>query len=122
MNMFQDMLGKSWSQFVSLRKVLHMRSQIEEGLRLAENWMSKKCFMVCTSNNHKDGTGMMVRRVVQDASARFDTVSVENLHHLGYLDLTKFGRLNAVDVETIEAWCLKTLNLNPDYSALTDMD
>ena len=65
-------------------KVLHLKNQIEIGLNNAESWMSKRNMMVCIDRAQRDGTALMVRRVVQDAGTKFETVSVESLHHLGF--------------------------------------
>ena len=100
-------------------KVLHLKNQIEIGLNNAESWMSKRNMMVCIDRAQRDGTALMVRRVVQDAGTKFETVSVESLHHLGFADLTKLGRLTAIDVDDIGRWCQRTLNLNPDCSSLS---
>ena len=115
----------NWSNTSSLTptlnfgKVLHLKNQIEVGLKAAETWMSKRNMMVCMDRTQRDGTALTVRRVVQDAGTKFETVSVESLHHLGYADLTKLGRLTAIDVDDIGRWCQRVLQLNPEFNSLS---
>lgn len=78
--------------------------------------MAKRNMMICTDRANRDGTALMIRRAVQDASTRFETATMESLHHLGYVDLTKLGRMTAIDVDDVAKWCQRTLALNADHS------
>ena len=65
---------------------------------------------------------MVIRKALQDAGGRFEGCSMETLHHLGFCDLTKYGRLTAPDVDDVATWCHKTLSLNPNYRPSFDID
>ena len=100
------------------KQVLHLRNQLEIGMAAAEGFMQRRLFMVCNTKASTSNTAMIVRRALQDAGSRFDSCTMENLHHLGFCDLTKYGRLTAPQIEDIASWCYRTLSLNPNYSTL----
>ena len=55
---------------------------------------------------------------LQDASSRFDAADISKVHHLGFIDLTKFGRLAAPEINDVAQWTHQLLSQNPDYSLL----
>ncbi|CAK9106475.1 Uncharacterized protein SCF082_LOCUS49592 [Durusdinium trenchii] len=48
----------------------------------------------------------------------FDSVDTEKVHHIGFCDLSKWGRLSVPEVDEVASWALRTLNQNPEYSNL----
>lgn len=98
-------------------QVLHLRNQLEIGLQQAEAFMQKRLYMAC--NNSKmsaQNAQAMVRRTAQEAARKFDKVTLDSVHHLGYVDMTKLGRLSAPDIQDLATWCQRTLAFNPDRS------
>ncbi|CAJ1431871.1 unnamed protein product, partial [Effrenium voratum] len=77
-------------------KVMHMKNQIDIGLTVADALMSKRLTMVCTDK--QVGLSGFARRVVQDASAKFDSAAIGRTHHLGIADLSKVGRMAAPEI------------------------
>ena len=57
-----------------------------------------------------------VRRVIGDANQKFQAVQVEKMHHVGFLDLSKYGRLTVPDINDAAQWCHQVLNLNENFS------
>ncbi|CAK9049972.1 unnamed protein product, partial [Durusdinium trenchii] len=57
-----------------------------------------------------------MRRVLTDAQQRFDAADLNHLHHLGFIDVTKYGRLSAVEIQEICTWCHQLLSQNPEFS------
>eukprot|EP00435_Cladocopium_sp_Y103_P033913 s1822_g8.t1 len=97
-------------------KVLHMRDQIEIGLGVCEKFMEKRCLMVRQSD--KSALTTFVRRVIGDANQKFQGVQVEKMHHVGFLDLSKYGRLTVPDINDAAQWCHQVLTLNENFSIL----
>ena len=91
-----------------------MRDQIETGLAVAEKLMERRCMMVCSSD--KTGLANVIRRAMTDAVPKFESVAMDKMHHVGYIDFSKFGRLTQPDVENAALWCQRVLNLNDNYS------
>ena len=60
------------------------------------------------------------RRALADATAKFENASIEKMHHVGYVDLSKFGRLTVPDISDCANWAHKVLSYNPNYSYLDD--
>ncbi|CAK9077334.1 unnamed protein product [Durusdinium trenchii] len=103
---------------VDVAEVLHLRDQIEIGLGLADRWMERRCLMLCTDKGQKDSLTGFTRRLLQDATTAFPDTDISHMHHLGFLDSTKFGRLGMPEINEMASWCLKVLNLNPDLSMI----
>ena len=103
-----------WANF----KVLHMRDQIQVGLGVAESFLQKRLMMLCADKNKGNSFAGLVRRVLQDALQKFDAADTNKIHHLGFVDMTKYGPLSAVEVNEACQWCFQLLSQNPDYSDL----
>ena len=58
----------------------------------------------------------MVGRVCSDASTRFQGVDLQRMHHIGYVDLTKYGRLTVPDINDAAPWALQVLEMNENFS------
>ena len=99
-------------------EVLHMRDQINVGLGVADSLMQKRLLMVCADKNKGNILSGLMRKVLQDATSRFDAADINKLHHLGFVDLSKFGRLAAPEINDICLWCHQLLSQNPEYSIL----
>ena len=99
-------------------EVLHMRDQITVGLGVADSFMQKRLLMVCSDKNKGNIFSGLMRRVLQDASNRFDATDINKLHHLGFVDLSKFGRLAAPEINDICTWCHQLLSQNLENSIL----
>ena len=99
-------------------EVLHMRDQITVGLGVADSFMQKRLLMVCSDKNKGNIFSGLMRRVLQDASNRLDATDINKLHHLGFVDLSKFGRLAAPEINDICTWCHQLLSQNPENSIL----
>lgn len=110
--------GVGCRQQRKLVKVLHMRDQIQAGLGVADTLMDRRMLMICSDKNIAQSFGGLTRRALADAGQRFDATDVNKTHYLGFIDLTKFGRLSAIAVNEVANWCLQLLNQNPDYSFL----
>lgn len=93
-----------------------MRDQLDIGLGVCEKFTQKRCFMV-RSADRTALTGM-VRRVCSDASTRFQGVDLQRMHHIGYVDLTKYGRLTVPDINDAAQWALQVLEMNENFSTL----
>ena len=63
-------------------------------------------------------THWVTRRVLAEAGQRFPDVQMDQIHHIGFLDTTKFGRLSMPEIDAMACWAQKVLNLNPDRSIL----
>ena len=94
-----------------------MRDQIEAGLALAERLMERRCMIVCGDKGMQESPTGFTRRVLQDATAKFADADLASMHHIGILDLTKFGRLSMPDIEACSVWATRLLNLNPERSS-----
>lgn len=102
-------------------KVLHLRDQIQVRLGVADSFMQKRLLMLCSDKNKGNALSGLMRRALQDATNRFEAAELNRTHHLGYIDLTKYGRLSAVDVNEVGQWSYQLLSQNPDFSILTDL-
>ena len=78
--------------------------------------MSRRCMMVCGDKG--DALNSFSRKVLSDAAQRFPDATLEGMHHIGFLDMAKFGRLSMPEIDNFANWSLKILQLNPDRSAL----
>ena len=95
-----------------------MRDQIQVGLGVAESFLQKRLMMLCADKNKGNSFAGLVRRVLQDALQKFDAADTNKIHHLGFVDMTKYGPLSAVEVNEACQWCFQLLSQNPDYSDL----
>lgn len=93
-----------------------MRDQIQCGLGLADKFMEKRSLVLCTDKGQRDSLSGTLRRMMQDA--KFDGLDNEKVHHVGYCDLSRWGRLSVPQIDDMADWTLRTLQLNPDYSNL----
>lgn len=75
--------------------------------------------MLCSDKNTSNSFSGFIRRVMQEAGQRFDACDLNKMHHLGVVDLSKFGRLAAPEINDIATWCHQLLNQNPEHSSLT---
>jgi hypothetical protein len=98
--------------------VLHLRDQINAGLGLADRFMEKRMLMLCGEKGLQDSLTGFTRRVLAEAGQRFPDVQMDQIHHIGFLDTTKFGRLSMPEIDAMACWAQKVLNLNPDRSIL----
>ena len=88
------------------------------GLGVADAFMTKRLMMLCADKNKGNTFAGLTRRVLQEASQKFDAADLNKVHHLGFVDMTKFGRLSAVEINEVCQWCHQLLSQNPDYSTL----
>ena len=99
-------------------QVLHMKGQIDVGLGvIIEQFMQRRLFVAC-GNQGGQQIATMQRRMLQDAKVKFDAADLAHMHHIGYIDLPKMGRLAAPELQEVSDWCYKVLTLNPDFSTL----
>lgn len=103
---------------LTANKVLHMRDQIQKGLAVADAYMEKRMLMVCSDKNVSQSFGGLLRRALSDSAQHLDATDANKTHYLGFVDLTKFGRLSAITVNEVATWCHQLLNQNPEYSTL----
>ncbi|CAK9111498.1 Uncharacterized protein SCF082_LOCUS51755 [Durusdinium trenchii] len=85
---------------------------------VAETFMNKRLLMLCSDKGKSNAVGGLTRRVLQDASQRFDSCDSSRLQNVGYVDLSKYGRLAAPEINDICTWCHTVLSQNPDYSMI----
>ncbi|CAK9039774.1 unnamed protein product [Durusdinium trenchii] len=97
-------------------EVLHLKSQLEVGLGIVEAFMQKR--LLVTVGSQQGNIATMQRRVLQEAKSMFDGADLEHMHHIGYADLPKLGRLAAPDVQELADWCYKILSINPNFSVV----
>ena len=95
-----------------------MRDQIQAGLGVADNFMERRMLMVCADKSLSQSFGGLTRRALTDAGQRFDNADVSKTHYLGFIDLTKYGRLSAITVNEVANWCKTLLNQNANYRNL----
>ena len=93
-----------------------MREQINTGLSVADRWMERRLLMLCTDKGQKDSLAAFSRRLLQEGSSLFGDADAQRIHHIGFLDMTKFGRLGMVEIGEMASWSLRVLNQNPEYS------
>lgn len=105
-------------------KVLHVRSQMETGMSLVESYMHKRLLTVCSSldktGNIRDSMESFTKRAFAEALTVFDSASLDQSHHIGFIDLPKLGRLSAVEIQAAATWASQVLNLNPERSSPTE--
>ncbi|CAK9076320.1 unnamed protein product, partial [Durusdinium trenchii] len=58
-------------------------------------------------------TGLQ-RRMLQDS--KLDGKDPDKVHHVGYCDLSKWGRLSVPLIDEVSSWAARTLQLNPEMS------
>ena len=97
-------------------KVLHVRDQITTGLNLIDKWMERRCLMLCADKGQKDSLSAFARRLLVDASHQFGEMDAQKVHHVGFLDMAKYGRLGMPDINDMAAWSLRVLKQNEEYS------
>ena len=98
-------------------KVIHLKEQIDLGLRLADQMMERRCLMV-TTDSRAQPLATMVRRVISDGATKMGDVDLARMHHVGFCDLSKYGRLTALAIEDTARSCKRVLELNSDFSNL----
>eukprot|EP00435_Cladocopium_sp_Y103_P057161 s717_g19.t1 len=69
-----------------------MRDQIQVGLGVADSFLQRRLMMLCADKNKGNSFGVLVRHVLSDASQKFDAAEINKIHHLGFIDMTKYGR------------------------------
>lgn len=98
-----------------------MKNQIETGLQVAETFMEKRALMVCSTDKSTSGSvTSLVRKMISEASMRFPSVTLRSMHHLGFVDMSKFGRMTAIEIDQCARWCHKVLAMNEEFSNLLD--
>lgn len=98
-----------------------MKNQIETGLQVAETFMEKRALMVCSTDKSTSGSvTSLVRKMISEASMRFPSVTLRSMHHLGFVDMSKFGRMTAIELDQCARWCHKVLAMNEEFSNLLD--
>ncbi|CAK9090490.1 unnamed protein product [Durusdinium trenchii] len=96
-------------------QVLHMRDQIEIGLDVVTQFTQKRALMVVGDKGQ--GLAAMQRRMVADGTNRFSApVELTKMHHVGFIDFSKFGRLTMVEINAAVDWCKQILHQNENYS------
>lgn len=104
---------------LAINQVVHMKAQLEIGLQVAERFMEKRCLMICGSEkSQSQGTTGLVRKVVAEASVKFEGVELSKMHHIAYIDYSKMGRLTVPDIDSCAKWTHKVLSMNDDFSHL----
>ena len=58
----------------------------------------------------------MTRRIMNAVNAKFGEADITKTHHLGFCDLSKFGRLTALAIDEVAKWAKGILDMNPDFS------
>lgn len=111
-------VSTDWLYPHHVAEVLHLRDQIQLGLNVAEGFMMKRLMMVCADKNKGNTLSGLMRRVLQETSNKFDAADISKVHHLGFVDMTKFGRLSALEINDVCTWCHQLLTQNPDFSTL----
>ncbi|CAE7889335.1 unnamed protein product [Symbiodinium microadriaticum] len=88
--------------------VLHAGAQNEKGLQQVENFMELRMYLSATvPTRRRELDGFARRLAVKEAGP---------VHHLGFCDLTKFGRLSADRVDEAAAWAKEILDQDPNRS------
>lgn len=96
-----------------------MKNQLEIGLQVAEKFMEKRCLMLCTSGEKSQGTTSLIRKIISEASSKWDGVDLAKMHHLAFFDFSKHGRLTVPDIDQAAKSIIQVLRMNEDYSNLT---
>ena len=97
-------------------QVVHMKNQLEIGLQVAERFLEKRCQMVCIGGEKTSGVTSFVRKILTDATAKFEGVELSKMHHLAWFDFSKLGRLTVPDIDSAAKSVLQVLKMNEDYS------
>ncbi|CAK9067064.1 Uncharacterized protein SCF082_LOCUS34017, partial [Durusdinium trenchii] len=97
-------------------KVIHMRDQIETGLNLSERLMERRLLISC--GDKSASLPAFMKKVFTDCNARFEQADFSCMHHVGFLDWTKFGRLTMAVIDEQARWAAKVLDLNDNYSTV----
>ncbi|CAK9079982.1 Uncharacterized protein SCF082_LOCUS38149 [Durusdinium trenchii] len=78
--------------------VLHMRDQISVGMEVVNSFMTKRAMMIVGDKN-QGSLPALQRRIITDATNRFGApTEIGKMHHIGFLDFSKFGRLTMIDI------------------------
>lgn len=91
-----------------------MRDQIETGLNLSERLMERRLLISC--GDKSASLPAFMKKVFTDCNARFEQADFSCMHHVGFLDWTKFGRLTMAVIDEQARWAAKVLDLNDNYS------
>ncbi|CAK9045530.1 unnamed protein product [Durusdinium trenchii] len=96
--------------------VLHMRDQISVGMEVVNSFMTKRAMMIVGDKN-QGSLPALQRRIITDATNRFGApTEIGKMHHIGFLDFSKFGRLTMIDINAAVDWAKQVLMANEDYS------
>ncbi|CAK8995946.1 unnamed protein product, partial [Durusdinium trenchii] len=122
--MWQDYCGRALAKGASSlggvtesSEVLHMRDQIQQGLDVVGRFMEKRAYMVV--GERSQGVAALQRRMLADASTKFNApLDISKMHHVGYIDFSKFGRLTTIDINQAAEWAKSILTLNDEYSMI----
>ncbi|CAK9025766.1 unnamed protein product, partial [Durusdinium trenchii] len=93
-----------------------MRDQIETGLNLSERLMERRLLISC--GDKSASLPAFMKKVFTDCNARFEQADFSCMHHVGFLDWTKFGRLTMAVIDEQARWAAKVLDLNDNYSTV----
>ncbi|CAK9046137.1 unnamed protein product [Durusdinium trenchii] len=84
--------------------VLHMRDQISVGMEVVNSFMTKRAMMIVGDKN-QGSLPALQRRIITDATNRFGApTEIGKMHHIGFLDFSKFGRLTMIDINAAVDW------------------
>lgn len=79
--------------------------------------MERRCLLVA-GDVKAQPLSALIRRVLADATLKFNEADMARMHHVGYIDMSKFGRLTALGIEECAKWSKRVLDLNDDCSNL----
>ena len=99
-------------------QVLHLRDQITLGMGVVDKFMERRCLILCSSETSQS-TAVMLKRVVGEAAGRFGNAALADMHHVGFIDMTKYGRMTMLDIDDCAKWASQVLALNEDRSSLS---
>lgn len=93
-----------------------MRDQISVGMEVVNSFMTKRAMMIVGDKN-QGSLPALQRRIITDATNRFGApTEIGKMHHIGFLDFSKFGRLTMIDINAAVDWAKQVLMANEDYS------
>ena len=96
-----------------------MRDQLETGFQVVDRFMEKRCLMICGGDaKSSQSMSALQRRVVSEACSKFGNAELSRMHHIGFLDFSKLGRLSMVDINQAVSWAKRILQMNEEYSSL----
>lgn len=78
--------------------------------------MERRCLLVCSESSKSQPLASMTRRIMNAVNAKFGEADITKTHHLGFCDLSKFGRLTALAIDEVAKWAKGILDMNPDFS------